>query len=90
MPITSFECVCSLIFDVCNLLTCVPYPVTNREFCLYAEGVVVVRSKAINHLHGRGLDRRTVYQSIPIYLEARGSPWLATFHDVSNGLEASE
>jgi len=63
-----------LTFDVCNLLTCVPYPVTNREFCLCAEGVVVVRGKAINHLHGRGLDRRTVYQSIPIYLVSRGVP----------------
>jgi len=66
--------------------------------------VVVVRSKAINHLHGRGLDRRTVYQSIPIYFEARVVHiWLmtsalalnagkcsASFHDVSNGLEASE
>ena len=36
--------------------------------------VVVVRGKAINHLHGRGLDRRTVYQSIPIYLVSRGVP----------------
>jgi len=34
----------------------------------------VVRGKAINHLHGRGLDRRTVYQSIPIYLVSRGVP----------------
>ena len=35
--------------------------------------VVVVRNKAINHLHERGPDRRTVCQSIPIYIEARGS-----------------
>ena len=34
----------------------------------------MVRGKAINHLHGRGLDRRTVYQSIPIYLVSRGVP----------------
>jgi len=35
--------------------------------------VVVVRNKAINHLHERGPDRRTVCQSVPICLEARGS-----------------
>jgi len=35
--------------------------------------VVVVRNKAINHLHERGPDRRTVCQSVPIYLVSRGS-----------------
>ena len=63
--------------------------------------VVVVRSKAINHLHGRGSDRRTVCQSILIYFEARVvHNWLmtsalalnagkcsASFHDVSTDLE---
>ena len=84
MPITSFACVCSLTFDVCNLLTCVPYPVTNREFCLCVGSVAAGGSRAINpnHLHlavvwgtigilGVG----QLNKSISIYLESVSGVW---------------